>query len=69
MPPDRPDDLLTAPELAARLGVRPGTVLAWHREGKIPGLRLTHKVLRFRLADVLSALEGRQSPAGQDGGR
>jgi hypothetical protein len=63
--PVRPDDLLTAPELAGRLGVKPGTILDWHRSGKIPGRRLTYKVLRFWLADVLAALERRQSPVGQ----
>jgi hypothetical protein len=62
-----PDELLTAPELAAHLGVKPATVLGWHRQGKIPGRRLSHKVLRFRLRDVLTALEGR-SAARQEGG-
>jgi excisionase family DNA binding protein len=51
------DDLLTGPELADRLGVRPATVLAWYRSGRIPGRRLGHKVLRFSLAAVVAALE------------
>lgn len=53
-------DLLTAAELAKRLSVKPETILRWHRSGRIPGRRLSHKVLRFCLADVVSALEGRQ---------
>ena len=49
-------DLLTAAELAKRLSVKPETILRWHRSGRIPGRRLSHKVLRFCLADVVSAL-------------
>jgi excisionase family DNA binding protein len=51
------DDLLTAVELADRLRVKPETVLAWHRSGRIPSIRLSHKVLRFNLADVVAALK------------
>lgn len=53
-------DLSSAAEVAARLGVKPGTVLLWYREGRIPGLKLSHKVLRFRLSEVVAALEFRQ---------
>jgi excisionase family DNA binding protein len=51
------DDLLTAAELADRLRVKPETVLAWHRSGRIPSIRLSHKVLRFNLAEVVAALK------------
>jgi excisionase family DNA binding protein len=51
------DDLLTAAELADRLQVKPDTVLGWHRSGRIPSIRLSHKVLRFSLSDVLVALK------------
>ncbi len=57
MQTERPDDLLTAAELAGRLRVKPGTVLGWHRDGRIPARKLSHKVLRFDLAEVLAALE------------
>jgi excisionase family DNA binding protein len=50
-------DLLTADELAYRLGVKPGTIREWHRAGRIPCRRLSRKVLRFDLAAVLAALE------------
>jgi hypothetical protein len=50
------DSLLTAVALAARLGIRPATVLEWYRKGRIPGRRLSPKVLRFDLADVLARL-------------
>ena len=63
------DDLMTARELAGHLGVKPATVLAWHRQGRIPGRRLSHKVLRFSLRDVLAALEARQAAPGREGGR
>ena len=57
--------LLSASQLAARLRVTPRTVLQWHREGRIPGIRISHKVLRFRLTDVVSHLE---KNAERDGG-
>ena len=69
------DDLLTAPELAVRLRVKPSTVLGWQRTGRIPAIRLSHKVLRFNFTDVLAALkrqaasEPRHEAAGQGGGR
>jgi excisionase family DNA binding protein len=61
-----PSDLLTAAELADRLGVKPGTILVWHRQGKIPARKLSHKVLRFDLRDVLTALESPQEAPGQE---
>ena len=49
-------DLLTARELANRLRVTPGTVLWWARQGRIPSLRLSHKVIRYNLDAVLQAM-------------
>jgi predicted site-specific integrase-resolvase len=66
---DQPNDLVTADEVGQRLRVRPGTVLAWYREGRIPARKLSHKVLRFSLANVLAALEGQQTDRGQGGGQ
>ncbi len=63
-----PSDLLTADEVGQRIQVRPETVLAWSRKGRIPALRISPKVVRFRLADVLSALEGRQEATGRESG-
>jgi excisionase family DNA binding protein len=62
------DALLTAAELAERLGVRPGTVLGWHRKGRIPARKLSQKVLRFDLAEVLAALES-ADPEGRGSAR
>jgi excisionase family DNA binding protein len=55
------DDLITAKQLADRLGVKPGTILGWNRQGRIPAHRLSHKVVRFDLRAVLAALEGHRS--------
>ncbi len=55
------DDLLTATELAERLRVKPSTVLDWQRAGRIPAIRLSHKILRFNLGEVVAALK-RSSP-------
>jgi predicted site-specific integrase-resolvase len=66
MPDVGPRDLLTAAELAEQLGVKPGTSLGWHRLGRIPARRLSHKVLRFSLPDVVAALEARARRKGVD---
>jgi excisionase family DNA binding protein len=64
-----PDCLLTAAELAERLGVKPGTIFGWHRQGRIPGRKLSRKILRFDLADVLTALETSHEPRHEADGR
>ena len=56
-------ELLTADELADRLQVRPSTIRRWAREGRIPTVRLTPKVVRYDLAAVVEAVQtddGRQ---------
>ena len=50
-------DLMTAAEVADSLKISAETVRAWYRQGRIPGLRYSHKVLRFRLGEVVAALE------------
>ena len=49
-------DLLTVNELAARLKVRPSTVRTWMHRGVIPAIRLTPKVVRFDLDQVVEAM-------------
>ena len=51
--------LETAVGISRRVGVKPSTVLRWRREGKIPGVRLSRATIRFRLDDVVKALEKR----------
>lgn len=41
-------NLLTAREVADRLGVSRDTVLRWTRDGKLPGFRLPGGALRYR---------------------
>jgi excisionase family DNA binding protein len=53
-------DLLTAEQLARRLGVKARTVKAWLRAGKIPAAKLTPKVIRYDLGQVVNALERHQ---------
>ena len=50
-------DLITTAEVANSLKISAETVRAWYRQGRIPGLRYSHKVLRFRLGEVVAALE------------
>jgi excisionase family DNA binding protein len=55
--------MLTDGELADRLKVPVGMVRYWAKAGRIPSIRISRKVTRFRLADVLAAVEARQSQA------
>lgn len=50
------NDLLTADELAKHLKVQPSTVRRWQREGRIPAVRVTAKVVRFDYAAVVDAI-------------
>ena len=69
MPTAESDDLLTSAELAERLRVKPMTILGWYRKGRIPARKLSPKVLRFDLAEVVAALEAAtERPAGREGG-
>jgi len=49
--------LITARELASRLGVTTNTIHTWARDGRIPCLRVGRKTLRFDPAAVVAALE------------
>src|SRR5262249_18036852 len=40
-------ELLTVHQLAERLHIRPRTVQAWARKGRIPSVKLSAKVVRF----------------------
>ncbi len=48
----RPDDLLNAAEVAAYLRVPTDTLYRLHREGRLPGMPVTRKHLRWRQRDV-----------------
>ena len=54
-------NLLTANQLAERLGVKPRTVKGWSQAGLIPASRLTPKVIRYDLDDVVAALKKSQA--------
>lgn len=49
-------EFLTVDELADRLKVRRRTVLAWVKEGRIPVIRASAKVMRFDPEAVARAL-------------
>lgn len=50
--------LLTFDELAEELGVRRSTVERWARQGRIPKVQASAKIVRFDLDDVIDALKG-----------
>ena len=51
------DGLLTPQQLGEILHLRPEVVVRYAREGKLPHLRLSNKMIRFRLNEVVEALE------------
>lgn len=53
--------LVRAEEVAVRLGIRPSTVKSWAREGLIPCVRPTQRVIRFDLAAVEAALHAEEA--------
>jgi excisionase family DNA binding protein len=62
-------DLMTTAEVADSLKISAETVRDWWRQGRIPGHRYSHKVLRFRMDEVVAALEthGPALPRGRRG--
>jgi len=53
-------DLVTAECLAKHFSVQPSTVRCWHRDGRIPGIKLSGRILRFSVRDVVTALNRQQ---------
>jgi excisionase family DNA binding protein len=51
------EKLLNADELGARYNVTGWTVLKWARDGLIPCHRVGRKIVRFKLSDVMAALD------------
>ena len=51
-------EFLTARQLASVLQVSDSTVRRLAREGRIPAIRVTPHLLRFRLSAVIEALDG-----------
>ena len=50
-------EIITANELAEHLHLKPETIRVWARQGLIPSLRPTPKVLRFEMQSVLAAIK------------
>jgi len=59
------EEFLTARQLAEVLQVSESTVRRLARDGRIPCVRLTARLLRFNLKAVYRALDGSDTPARQ----
>ena len=51
--------LMSATDVAAHVGIKPSTVKRWARQGRIPSMRLTDRVVRFDPEAVEKALAKR----------
>ncbi len=56
-------ELLTLTELSERLQIHPVTARGLYRRGRIPGLKLGHRTLRFDYDQVLARLQADGDPA------
>jgi excisionase family DNA binding protein len=59
---DGREEFLTARQLASVLQVSESTVRRLAREGRIPAVRLTPRLIRFNLRAVYKALDGNSRP-------
>src|SRR4051794_40338241 len=59
VPAEQRDPLLTAREVAERLGATPRWVLDRWAAGDLPGFRLTARMVRFRASEIDAWLESR----------
>ena len=48
--------LLTAEEVAQELNVSPSTITEWGRQGKIPRVKISRKIIRYEKNATLNAL-------------
>lgn len=55
------NNFMTADQIAEHLNISKLTVDDWRRRGLIPARRLSERVIRYTLADVVAALESRQA--------
>jgi excisionase family DNA binding protein len=49
-------ELLTVTQVAERLHLKPRTVQTWTRQGRIPAVKLSAKVVRYDWPAVMAAL-------------
>jgi len=59
--------LLTVPQVAARLGLQPATVRRMLQRGDLPRIRPTKRAVRVREQDVESLILNGYRPAGTSG--
>ena len=49
---EKPNELVSAEEVADHFNVSVEAVRRWAREGRIPSFRVNQRIIRFRLTDV-----------------
>ena len=64
--PEVLETVVTPSQLGKALGVKKSTILKWAIAGKIPAVRISSKVVRFRPHEVWAAIETAQGPGDDD---
>ncbi len=49
--------MFAAEQVAKELGVAKDTIMRWYRDGKLKGVRLGYRTVRFRSAEIEKMLE------------
>ena len=55
--------LITTAELAERFQVTPTTIRQWVRDRRIPAIKVSRRIIRFDLQDVLATLKASTTSA------
>lgn len=50
-------DLLTKEQIGKRLSIKPETIARLARQGKIPQIKISHKIVRYDYSAVIAALQ------------
>jgi hypothetical protein len=51
-------ELLTKEELGRRLSIKPQAIARLTQQGKIPAVKISHKIIRYDFAAVMLSLHG-----------
>ncbi|MGO9379432.1 MAG: helix-turn-helix transcriptional regulator [Dissulfurispiraceae bacterium] len=63
------DNLLTAEDVCRLLVIAPSTLYHWTMQNKIPHVKLSRKMVRFRESEILRWIENKSGVSDNDNGK